>query len=155
MSDSKNKADTNFHCDEALHNTAADVMALDFETTVRRNKLRNQEVFNFAPRIVLAQDDGFITQVGPIETSRATSGWSSGKTMNTRSLQSGFALLFGSGTLPVTIRTSSTPLRSAFARRVRRRSTVASSIRGNLCRKSSKDALRLPAVSDVQKPIAS
>src|SRR5215831_6838772 len=49
---------------------------------------------------------------------------------------------------------SNTPLRSAVARRVRDRSTVARAICGNRCLKSSNEARRLPAVRDVQNPIA-
>ena len=49
---------------------------------------------------------------------------------------------------------SNTPFRSAVVRRVRDRSTVARAICGNRCLKSSNEARRLPAVREVQNPIA-
>jgi hypothetical protein len=41
-------------------------MALDLWTIVWANELRNQEIFNLAAWIVLAEDDGLIAQVGPV-----------------------------------------------------------------------------------------
>lgn len=70
-----------------------------------------------------------------------------------RSLQSGRTLLSGSGPSPVTMRTSAVPFRSAVARRVCDRSTVASSIRGCRFLNSVSVARRLPADIEVQKPI--
>src|SRR5262249_986531 len=50
----QNKADAHVHCDEALHNAATDVVALNLWTILWRNKLRNQQILKLTPWIILA-----------------------------------------------------------------------------------------------------
>lgn len=85
-------------------------------------------------------------------SSCVASRWFLGSKIKIRSLQTGRRLLSGNGLCPGTIAISIVPFRSALMRRIRDRSTVASSTWGARCLNSTRLALRFPAEIDVQKP---
>src|SRR2546428_661845 len=60
-------ADTESYGYEGLDDTPANVMTFDLGTVCCRDQLRQQEILKFSSRVIMAEKDRLIPQVGPVD----------------------------------------------------------------------------------------